>query len=221
MKSNNFGSMLTSRKLNIFDKNDTFDLAQSMHEISSVKGKGIILPLPTSLDNNMHKPCQVIIDQTVKNDLKTNFHFDQFPVGTSPGYQGNIDAYTPTPSGNAKICDASIANANGKGHELPLKSFKMELDSHANMPVVGKGAHVEFTGNTADVKAFSPQFETAQIPIVDAVVQYDCQHSGQSYLLMIRNALYVPEMNNHLIPPFIMREAGIKVYDVPKIHMDD
>jgi hypothetical protein len=28
-------------------------------------------------------------------------------------------------------------------------------------------------------------------------------------------------MNNHLIPPFVMREAGIKVHDTPKIHMDD
>ena len=37
----------------------------------------------------------------------------------------------------------------------------------------------------------------------------------------MRNALYVPEMDNHLIPPFIMREAGIKVSDIPKIQLDD
>ena len=99
--------------------------------------------------------------------------------------------------------------------------FRLELDSHANMPVVGKGAHVEYTGRTADVNAFSPNIATSQLPIVDAVVQYDCAHSGQSYLLIIRNDLYVPEMNNHLIPPFIMREAGIKVFDTPKIQLDD
>ena len=50
------------------------------------------------------------------------------------------------------------------------KEFRLELDSHANMSVVGKGAHVEYTGKTADVNAFSPQYDTAQIPIVDAII---------------------------------------------------
>ena len=88
------------------------------------------------------------------------------------------------------------------------------------MPVVGKGAHVEYTGRTANVNAFSPKYNTSQLPIVDAVMQYDCEHNDQSYLLYIRNALYVPEMKNHLIPLFIMREAGIKVNDTPKIHVE-
>ena len=87
------------------------------------------------------------------------------------------------------------------------------------MPVGGKGAHVEYTRRTVDVNAFSPKYETSQPPIVDAVIQYDCNYSGQYYLLYIRNALYVPEMNNHLIPPFIMREAGINVNDTSKIHV--
>ena len=89
------------------------------------------------------------------------------------------------------------------------------------MPVVGKGAHVEYTDKTADVNAFSPKYETSQLPIVDAVIQDDCNHSGHSYLLIIRNALYVSEMNNYLIPPFIMREAGINVNDTPKIRVED
>ena len=64
------------------------------------------------------------------------------------------------------------------------------------MPVVGKGAHVEYTGRTADVNAFSPNLDTSQLPIVDAVIQYDCTHSGQSYLIYICNDMYVREMNN-------------------------
>ena len=38
------------------------------------------------------------------------------------------------------------------------------------------------------------------------------------YLLSIRNVRYVPSMTNNLIPPFIMREAGLIVNDVPRIH---
>ena len=100
-------------------------------------------------------------------------------------------------------------------NDLPCTTFRIELDSHANMPVVGKGAHVEHTGKTGDVNAFSPNIETSQLPIVDAVVQHDCAHRCKSCLLIIRNALHAPEMTNHLTPPFIMREAGVKVCDTP------
>ena len=37
---------------------------------------------------------------------------------------------------------------------------------------------------------------------------------------MIRNALYVDNMTNNLIPPFLMREAGITVNETAKIHVD-
>ena len=71
--------------------------------------------------------------------------------------------------------NAAISNVdNSRGNDTQYsQEFRLELDSHANMPVVGKGAHVEYTGRTADVNAFSPQYDTAQLPIVDAVIQYD------------------------------------------------
>ena len=46
-------------------------------------------------------------------------------------------------------------------------------------------------------------------------MQYDRDHVGQSYLLYVCYTLYVPEINNHLIQPFIMKEAGIEVNDTP------
>eukprot|EP00956_Cyclotella_meneghiniana_P044141 scaffold303339_cov89-Cyclotella_meneghiniana.AAC.2 len=50
-----------------------------------------------------------------------------------------------------------------------------ELDSHANMVVVGKNSTiVSRTGQYADVHAFSDECDhLSQIPIVDAVVAYD------------------------------------------------
>ena len=44
-----------------------------------------------------------------------------------------------------------------------------------------------------------------KIPIVDAAVQYECPYSGQSYILVLRNALHVTAMQNHMMPPFIFR----------------
>jgi hypothetical protein len=98
-----------------------------------------------------------------------------------------------------------------------------ELDSHANMIVAGRQAFVfNYTGEYADVNAFSEEAGgMSQVPIVDAVVAYDCPYTGETYLLVVRNALHVPAMHHNLIPPFIMREAGLVVNDVPKIHVDE
>ena len=46
------------------------------------------------------------------------------------------------------------------------------------------------------------------------------KHFGQQYILVLWNALYTPLMNNHLIPPFILREVGLLVNKMPKIHTD-
>ena len=98
-----------------------------------------------------------------------------------------------------------------------------DLDSHANMAVVGKNALIiHDTGESCDVRPFSPDYKPLnKIKIVDAVVCYECPHSNQEYMLVLRNCLHVPKMKNNLIPPFIMREAGIIVNDVPKIHVED
>ena len=102
-----------------------------------------------------------------------------------------------------------------------IHEFRTELDSHANMAVMGKNAAVVAkTNKTVNVKAFSSECnELEEVPIVDAVVKWICPHTGSSYLLLFRNALYIPSMTNNLVPPFLLREAGLIVNEVPKIHM--
>ena len=39
----------------------------------------------------------------------------------------------------------------------------------------------------------------------------------ETYILKVSNALYVKSMKHNLIPPFIMRETGLKGNDVPRI----
>ena len=101
----------------------------------------------------------------------------------------------------------------------PFDQPRTELDSHANMAVLGKNCFVfERTGRHCDVSAFSPNIATTSLPIVDAVIVYDCPYSMQSYLLMVRNALYVSDMDHNLLPPFLLREANIHVNECPKLH---
>ena len=99
---------------------------------------------------------------------------------------------------------------------------RMELDSHANMAIVGKYVYVlNETGDTVEVNPFTPDYKAITAKVVDAAIRYDCPYKGQSYILIIWNVINVPSMENNLIPPFLLREAGIIVNDKAKIHVAD
>ena len=57
--------------------------------------------------------------------------------------------------------------------------------------------------------------------MVDAAISYDCSITGKTYLLLVRNALHIPSMEHNLVPPFILREAGLVVNDTPRIHVNE
>jgi hypothetical protein len=123
----------------------------------------------------------------------------------------------------ATIADAEVDDGNGmRDDDDNDESSRTKLDSHANMPVVGRHAYIiSDQGRLADVSPFTPDYAPMQIRIVDAAVQYDCPYSGKSYILVLRNTLYVPSMKHNLLPPFVLREAGMKLNDTPKFQSDD
>ena len=67
-----------------------------------------------------------------------------------------------------------------------------ELDSHANMVVVGKYATIiGKTGQYANVSPFSDDLPNlTKVEIVDAAIAYDDPYSLKSFLSVLRNALY-------------------------------
>ena len=97
---------------------------------------------------------------------------------------------------------------------------RTELDSHANMPVVGKHCYIiRDTGRRVDVSPFSPDYDALeQVRVVDAALLYVDPMTGEETMLVLLNALHVPAMINNLIPLFVMREAGLEVNDKPMIH---
>ena len=112
--------------------------------------------------------------------------------------------------------------SSAKSDETTSDDSRTELDSHANMPVIGKNSYIlAESGKQVDVAPFTPDYRPMTVKIVDAAVRYDCPFTGKGYILVIRDGLYVPSMSNNLIPPFMMREAGIKVKDTPKIQEED
>ena len=99
---------------------------------------------------------------------------------------------------------------------------RTELDSHANMPVVGREALVvEQSGKMVEVSPFTPDYKPIKVEVVNAMIQYDSPLDGKEYMLVIQNALRVPSMSNNLIPPFIMQENGTIVNECAKIHRED
>ena len=57
--------------------------------------------------------------------------------------------------------------------------------------------------------------------IVDALVMWEDPNNDKSCPLLIENALHVPSMNDNLMPPFLIREAGVVCKDVPKTHVNN
>ena len=84
--------------------------------------------------------------------------------------------------------------------------LRTELDSHANMVVLGSHAFIfEGTGRTCNVHPFADELGVASnIPIVDGAIAYDCPYTRQTFILIVRNASYIKSMEHNLIPPFIM-----------------
>lgn len=100
---------------------------------------------------------------------------------------------------------------------------RTELDSHANMAVVGRHAYIlNRSTKTVDVAPFSSEYDAMKdVPIVDAILAHDDPYSGEMYLLVLFNALYIKSMDHNLVTPFIMREAGVIVNEVAKIHVTE
>ena len=123
-------------------------------------------------------------------------HFN--PMSMSNSFSNHIECY----------------HINQLTTELP----RLELDSHADSPVVGHNAHIMYdTGKCVDVSGFTDTLGYCKtIPIVHAAVAYDCPNRGTTTILKIYNALYFKNMANNLIPPFIMRLSGLEVDECPK-----
>jgi len=102
--------------------------------------------------------------------------------------------------------------------DSPVTESRLELDSHADSQVLGMGAIiVKNTGRKVSVRGFTDKIgKPIEVPVVDGILLYKCDISGEQHILIIRNALHVKSMKNHLIPPFVMRLAGVEVDECPK-----
>ena len=79
------------------------------------------------------------------------------------------------------------------------------------MVVVDKhAATINDTSRRDEVSPFTPDYESlSKVPIVEATIRCDCSYSGETCLLIVRNALSVPGMDYDLMLSFIVREVEV------------
>ena len=101
-----------------------------------------------------------------------------------------------TCSNNISNCK-TICSAAGYGSDTSnMVESRLELDSHANMPVVIGGAYiVARAGKTAEVSAYNPDYGSKQMPTVDAALQYDSPYDGQTYIYISHTQCIVCPIN--------------------------
>ena len=106
-------------------------------------------------------------------------------------------------------------------HSGPVKTRpvvgRLELDSHADTIVAGANCCIlKYTGRECDVSPYSSEYSPVTgVPIVKAATVWQSQHTGQEYLLIFNQALYMPSLTNSLINPNQLRAYGITVQDNP------
>ena len=71
-------------------------------------------------------------------------------------------------------------------------SSSLELDSHADSPVVGFKALIIITHDRkVRVNGFTPLLGSKKLDVVDASIAYDCEFTGKVLIMIIRNGLHL------------------------------
>ena len=93
-----------------------------------------------------------------------------------------------------RIAAAIAQIGNASVNSYLLGNGRTELDSHANMCVLGKHCYLLTelsSARTVNVGAFSDSAGGLNnVPIVDACLSYNCERTNQVYLLVFKNVLY-------------------------------
>ena len=95
---------------------------------------------------------------------------------------------------------------------------KCELDSHADTTVAGSNCVIlHYTGKECDVTPYRDDYQpVSNIPIVTAATAWQSPSTGQTYILVFNEALWMGDsMETTLVNPNQLRHYGTQVQDNP------
>ena len=96
--------------------------------------------------------------------------------------------------------------------------IRTELDNHANTSVVSPSAALIFHDfeRPVNISGYDGSVCSTQAQVVSAVVAYDCPTTGDTYMLVIHQAVAVPSMQHILLSSMQLRDNDVHVNDEPK-----
>ena len=71
------------------------------------------------------------------------------------------------------------------------------------------------------VSGFDPLQPPCQAEVVDAAIRYTCRYTGDHLILMINQAIYLPEVNHCLLCPMQCQINGVEINKVPHFLIQD
>ena len=94
------------------------------------------------------------------------------------------------------------------------------MDSHADTCVVGHDTAlvIQDFGRQVTVHGYMDDIGSAKCKTVSAVVAYDHPETGDTFMLVIHQAILIPKMKTNLLCPMQLRDNDVQVNDEPK-HM--
>ena len=98
------------------------------------------------------------------------------------------------------------------------------MDSHADTCVLGSNALLVETAHpacSADVSFADPALGSVSKPILSGAFKYTTPTSGQSFILVVHQAVFIDTMLHSLLCPMQMRENDIILNECPKSMMEN
>eukprot|EP00956_Cyclotella_meneghiniana_P010585 scaffold14709_cov91-Cyclotella_meneghiniana.AAC.1 len=110
----------------------------------------------------------------------------------------------------------------GLARSYDKTKVRVELDSHDDTSVVGNNVLVlrEHTRHV-NVTGFDPTVPHRQCKVVDCAVRYVSHEDGSYKLLVINQAILVPELEHCLLCPMQCRMNGVEINECPRFLTSD
>ena len=122
----------------------------------------------------------------------------------------------PRSSINSTKLNCSISDRKISGQSTNLSEGTLELDSHADTTLLGKHFLVfENTEEQCNVFPYNKDYDPIVIPIVHAKCAIDLA-DGNTYILVVHNALYIEDQEPSLLCPNQIRHHGVRADDCLK-----
>ncbi len=98
----------------------------------------------------------------------------------------------------------------------------LELDSHADMCVLGRGALILLDYDRAViVEGYDPSLGTKTYVTVSRALAYDDPVTGKVYHLVINQAIHIPHLDHHLLCPMQCQVNDVIFNNLPKFLASD